>query len=81
LVNCRSGVVLGRQGGMIQQLYWPFFFGVGGPVGSGRQFLPWIHINDITRLFLFAVEQKKVDGILNGVAPNVRIYSLSVKFR
>jgi uncharacterized protein len=56
---------------MIQQLYWPFFFGVGGPVGSGKQFLPWIHVKDITNMFLFAMEQKKVNGVLNGVAPKV----------
>lgn len=56
---------------MIQQLYWPFFFGVGGPVGNGRQFLPWIHVKDITNLFLFAMEQNKVNGVLNGVAPKV----------
>ncbi|KAF4528121.1 hypothetical protein B566_EDAN016324 [Ephemera danica] len=67
----RCGVVLGRQGGMIKQLYTPFFLGVGGPVGSGRQFLPWIHIHDIARLFLFAVQDRRVSGVLNGVAPNV----------
>ena len=45
---------------MISQLYLPFFFGLGGPVGSGNQFLPWIHVNDITRLFLYAMEQESV---------------------
>lgn len=56
---------------MIAQLYWPFFCGLGGPVASGRQYLPWIHLHDIARLFLFAIEEEKVDGgVLNGVAPN-----------
>ena len=66
-----KGVVLGRRGGMIEQLYWPFFFGLGGPVASGQQYLPWIHLHDIVRLFLFAIENKPVEGVLNGVAPNI----------
>nr|CAG4641761.1 EOG090X07KR [Eurycercus lamellatus] len=70
-VIVRTGVVLGRRGGMIHQLYWPFYFGAGGPVGSGQQYLPWIHLHDIVRLFLYAMEHDKVDGVLNGVAPDI----------
>ncbi|KAG8227145.1 hypothetical protein J437_LFUL001689 [Ladona fulva] len=73
-VVIRSGIVLGRGGGMIQQLYIPFWFGLGGPVGSGLQPLPWIHITDMARLFHFAIEgkeNKNLQGIFNGVAPNV----------
>ena len=66
-----AGVVLGRRGGMIAQLYWPFFFGAGGPVGTGSQYLPWIHLHDIARLFLFAIENQPVQGVLNGVAPGI----------
>nr|CAG4651042.1 EOG090X07KR [Simocephalus serrulatus] len=66
-----AGVVLGRKGGMIAQLYFPFFFGMGGPVGSGQQYLPWIHLHDIARLFLYAIENKPVEGVLNGVSPNL----------
>lgn len=65
----RSGVVLGRYGGMIKQLYLPFYLGLGGPVLPGDQYLPWIHIGDLTRLFLFVIENDKIKGILNGVAP------------
>lgn len=68
-VTVRSGVVLGKDGGMIKQLYLPFFLGLGGPVGSGSQYLPWIHIEDLARLIVFAIETEGVDGILNGVAP------------
>lgn len=71
LFYCYLGVVLGRHGGMIKQLYWPFFFGLGGPVSAGQQFLPWIHIHDIARLFLFAIENESVEGVLNGVAPDI----------
>nr|CAG4637075.1 EOG090X07KR [Ceriodaphnia reticulata] len=70
-VTIRSGVVLGRRGGMIAQLYFPFFFGLGGPVGSGEQYLPWIHLHDIARLFLHAIENESVEGVLNGVAPDL----------
>ncbi|KAF5279093.1 hypothetical protein FQA39_LY05771 [Lamprigera yunnana] len=69
-VTIRSGVVLGKNGGMIKQLYVPFYLGVGGPIGSGTQYLPWIHIEDMTRLLLFAIENDNVEGILNGVAPD-----------
>lgn len=54
---------------MIKQLYLPFWMGLGGPIGTGQQYLPWIHINDITRLILFSIENDNVNGIINGVAP------------
>ncbi|XP_056632497.1 epimerase family protein SDR39U1 [Diorhabda sublineata] len=68
IVKIRSGVVLGRDGGMIKQLYLPFFLGLGGPVGDGSQFLPWIHIDDLINLIIFAIENPLVEGVLNGVA-------------
>ena len=64
-----SGVVLGRDGGMIQQIYWPFFFGTGGPISSGRQWFPWIHVADIAGLVTHAIINDNVSGVLNGVAP------------
>ena len=64
-----SGVVLGRNGGMIQQIFLPFYIGTGGPVGSGKQYMPWIHLKDMANLFLFAIQNKDVSGIVNGVAP------------
>ncbi|CAL1299936.1 unnamed protein product [Larinioides sclopetarius] len=67
----RSGVVLGRTGGMIKQVYPPFFMGLGGPIGSGNQFFPWIHIEDIAGIFVHGVESDKVHGVLNGVAPQI----------
>ncbi|XP_031345027.1 epimerase family protein SDR39U1 isoform X3 [Photinus pyralis] len=70
-ITIRSGVVLGQDGGMIKQLYLPFYLGLGGPVGSGSQYLPWIHVEDLARLIVFAIEKDGVSGILNGVAPQV----------
>nr|XP_050864647.1 epimerase family protein SDR39U1 [Vespula vulgaris] len=68
-VTIRSGVVLGKDGGMIKQIYLPFLLGLGGPIGSGNQYMPWIHINDLANIFLFAIKNDNVYGILNGVAP------------
>ena len=70
-VIIRSGVVLGSEGGIIQRVYIPFFLGLGGPIGSGNQFFPWIHIDDLVNMFLFAASNEKVVGVLNGVAPQV----------
>jgi uncharacterized protein (TIGR01777 family) len=70
-VTIRSGIVLGNSGGLIQQIYLPFFLGLGGKMASGLQPMPWIHIEDMVRLFMFAVEEEKVEGPVNGVAPQL----------
>lgn len=69
-VKIRTGVVLGREGGMIKSLIMPFWFGFGGPVGTGLQPLPWIHVQDLCNLIKYSIENKKVEGVLNGVAPH-----------
>ncbi|XP_042327762.1 epimerase family protein SDR39U1 [Sceloporus undulatus] len=69
-VVVRSGVVLGRDGGAIAQMLWPFRLGLGGPIASGRQPFPWIHVADLTGIVAHALEQEGVSGILNGVAPS-----------
>ena len=71
LVKIRSGVVIGREGGMIQSLILPFWMGLGGPIGAGNHYLPWIHIQDLCNMIKFSVENEKVEGVLNGVAPDV----------
>lgn len=70
-VKIRTGVVLGREGGMISSLILPFWFGGGGPVASGQQPLPWIHADDLCSLIKFSIENPKVEGVLNGVAPQI----------
>jgi len=57
---------------MIKQIYLPFLLGLGGPMGSGRQYMPWIHMTDLINMFLFALQINTVKGILNGVAPQVK---------
>ncbi|XP_077626613.1 epimerase family protein SDR39U1 isoform X3 [Crocuta crocuta] len=68
-VVVRSGVVLGRGGGAIGQMLLPFRLGLGGPIGSGHQFFPWIHIGDLAGILVHALEASHVQGVLNGVAP------------
>lgn len=71
LVTIRIGVVLGRDGGVIQQTIWPYWLGLGGIIGSGKQYFPWIHIDDMTGLITHALDNDHVSGVLNGVAPEV----------
>jgi len=70
-VFLRSGVVLGRNGGMIQQIFLPFYFGGGGRMGSGQQNMPWIHVKDVSGMVLHAIENKNVSGALNATAPQI----------
>ena len=65
----RSGVVLGREGGMIRELMLPFKLGLGARLGSGEQPLPFIHVRDLANLFLFCAQNEKARGIVNAVAP------------
>ncbi|XP_077309529.1 epimerase family protein SDR39U1-like isoform X2 [Lithobates pipiens] len=65
------GVVLGRNGGALPTMLWPFRLCLGGTVGSGRQPFPWIHIDDLCRLLCHTVEQEEgVGGVLNAVSPS-----------
>lgn len=66
----RIGIVLGEKGGALAKMLTPFYLGAGAPLGSGRQYMPWIHIEDLVRLMLFAAEHDNVKGPLNGAAPN-----------
>ena len=61
----RIGFVLGREGGALPSLSRLARLGFGGPIGSGRQWISWIHIEDMTRLFLEAIENPSVTGICN----------------
>lgn len=69
VVRTRFGVVLGRQGGALDQMVRPFRFFAGGPLGSGRQWFPWIHIEDLCRALLFATENDNLTGPVNCTSP------------
>jgi uncharacterized protein (TIGR01777 family) len=66
----RVGVVLDKEGGALQKLLLPFKLFAGGPVGSGRQYLSWIHHDDLVGLFLMALDNANASGPINGTAPN-----------
>ena len=69
LVRMRIGLVLGNDGGAFPQLVRPVRFGLGAVLGSGRQWVSWIHIDDLVRLFEFAIDTPRVNGALNAVSP------------
>jgi uncharacterized protein (TIGR01777 family) len=66
----RIGIVLDKQGGALAKLLTPFKLGAGGPVGNGRQWMSWIHHEDLGTLFLLAFDNPQAIGPLNGTAPN-----------
>ena len=68
VVRVRTGIVLDTNGGALVRMLPPFRMGLGGRLGSGRQWMSWIHLEDLTALFQFAVE-RQVRGPLNAVAP------------
>jgi uncharacterized protein len=67
-VLLRTGVVLSREGGALKQMLPPFKAFVGGPIGSGKQWLPWIHLDDEVAIILWAIDGT-VRGPVNAVAP------------
>lgn len=67
----RIGVVLGPDGGALAKMLPAFKLGLGGPIGSGRQWFPWIHIKDMVRAAIFLVENKGICGPFNFTAPGI----------
>jgi uncharacterized protein (TIGR01777 family) len=69
VVSVRTGLVLGSSGGALVRMLPPFKLGVGGRLGSGRQWMPWVHLDDLAGIYIHAAEKSDLDGPLNGVAP------------
>jgi uncharacterized protein (TIGR01777 family) len=70
VVKLRIGVVLGPGGGALARMLPPFKAGLGGRLGSGRQWMSWIHLDDLVELVRFAVEQPSLRGVVNATSPN-----------
>ena len=68
-VLLRTGLVLAPEGGVLPQVARPVKLLAGGPIGGGRQWMPWIHIDDEVGLLLFALDRDDVEGPMNGSAP------------
>ena len=71
VVILRQGVVIDKGGGALEKMSLPYKMFVGGPVGSGRQWFPWIHRNDAVNIALFAAENISIAGPVNVVAPEI----------
>lgn len=66
----RTGLVLARHGGALPKMLPPFWFGAGGPIGSGRQYWPWIHLDDWVGLVRWTMAAPAASGPFNATAPN-----------
>jgi uncharacterized protein (TIGR01777 family) len=69
VVCLRIGVVLGTEGGFITRMLTPFEFGLGGPIGTGRQWMSWIERDDLIRLIAHVIARKEIAGPINATAP------------
>nr|WP_319527303.1 TIGR01777 family oxidoreductase [Pseudomonas laurentiana] len=69
VVLVRTGLVLASEGGFLSRLRLPFKLGLGGPIGDGRQWMPWIHINDEIALIDFLLQRNDASGPYNACAP------------
>ena len=70
VVVVRTGVVLDANGGALKTMLPPFKGGVGGPVAGGKQYMPWIALDDIVGIYLAAIDESSWSGPVNGTAPN-----------
>jgi uncharacterized protein (TIGR01777 family) len=70
VVKVRIGLVLGANGGALKEMLPPFKAGIGGRLGNGRQWMPWIHLDDTVGIFRHALENE-VKGVLNAAAPGI----------
>ena len=67
----RTGLVLGRDGGALAKMLPAFRLGVGGPLGSGAQYFPWLHVHDLSELYAAPLAEPGMHGAVNGVAPGI----------
>jgi uncharacterized protein (TIGR01777 family) len=65
----RTGVVLGKEGRAFQKMLRIFRLGIGGRLGNGKQWMPWIHVDDLRAAMLFCIENDELSGAVNGTAP------------
>jgi uncharacterized protein (TIGR01777 family) len=70
VVKVRTGIVLDADGGALAKMVGPFKAGVGGPIGSGKQYMPWIHRDDLVGMYLAAIDHPSFSGPINASAPN-----------
>jgi uncharacterized protein (TIGR01777 family) len=69
VVKLRTGVVLAKNGGALEKLVKPIKLGLGSAIGSGKQYMPWIHIDDLCEMYIHSIENTKISNAYNAVAP------------
>ena len=69
-VKIRTGVVLTKTGGALSKMMIPIKMGIGSAIGNGKQFIPWIHIDDLCGIYIKAIEDSNMNGAYNAVAPD-----------
>jgi len=67
VVKLRIGIVLSNEGGALVEMSRPVRYGIGAPLGTGKQYVSWIHIDDLCRMFMQAVEDDRLEGAYNAV--------------
>jgi len=70
VVTMRTGIVLDAEGGALSKMLPPFRLGAGGPVAGGKQYMPWIHLDDVVGLYLRAIDDERWSGPVNVSAPH-----------
>lgn len=70
VAQLRTGMVFARDGGALKELEKPVRLGLGSPIGNGKQWISWIHIDDLCRIYIKAIENPAIKGIVNAVAPS-----------
>ncbi len=66
----RTGLVLAKKGGFLQKMLPPFKLGLGGRLGHGDQYMPWIHLTDMINMITFLLEDSQAQGVFNGCSPH-----------
>ncbi len=67
----RTGIVLSKHGGAYPKMLLAFKWGLGSPFGSGKQYFPWIHLNDLAGIFIYALQHETLHGTFNAVGPEI----------
>ncbi len=69
LVKLRTGIVLSNEGGALAEFKKPLKYGVAAVLGDGKQMISWIHVDDLCRMYIYALENETMSGVYNAVAP------------
>ncbi|MBY0424773.1 MAG: TIGR01777 family oxidoreductase [Cytophagales bacterium] len=69
-VSLRTGIVLAKGGGVLEQMELPIRWGIGSPIGNGQQGVSWIHMEDLCKMFAFTIEKETLSGPFNAVSPD-----------